>query len=301
MDKVILIAGATGHLGGKIVDCLLADGATVKALVRPETAVQKIDKLKEKKVQVIQVDMNNQAELVQHFRGAHCFVSALSGLEETIIHVQRQLLEACVLAHVPRFIPSDYCIDFNDLQPGQNRNLDLRRKFHYFLDQANIQATSIFNGAFMDLLTTEMPLILTKPKRILCWGNPKQPMEFTKTDNVAAFTAKVALDEQTPRYLHIAGDILSCNDFVALLTALTGKRYKIFRPGGIGLLSFMIKATKFFSASSKDLYPAWQGMQYMRDMMEGRVKIGEHNNELYPNINWIKVKEFLMAENMEAK
>jgi hypothetical protein len=40
----------------------------------------------------------------------------------------------------------------------------------------------------MDLITTDMPLILFKQK-ILCWGNANQILEFTTTDNVAEFTA----------------------------------------------------------------------------------------------------------------
>src|SRR5690606_6496965 len=126
-------------------------------------------------------------------------------------------------------------------------------------------------GAFMDLLTTDMPLILFKQKRILCWGDPDQMIEFTITDDVARFTAEAAMDEETPRYLRIAGDRLSCKGFVKLLTGLTGEKYKLFKPGGITLLNGIIRLTKFFSPSKKELYPAWQGMQYMRDMMEGRI------------------------------
>ncbi len=37
MRKVIIIAGATGNLGGKIVNALLAKDAEVRAIVRLET------------------------------------------------------------------------------------------------------------------------------------------------------------------------------------------------------------------------------------------------------------------------
>jgi hypothetical protein len=59
----------------------------------------------------------------------------------------------------------------------------------------------------------------------LCWGNANQILEFTTTENVAEFTT-AAVDENTPRYLRIAGDKLSCN-FVKLLTELTTKNYTI--------------------------------------------------------------------------
>ncbi len=290
---MIVIAGATGNLGGKITNALLALGAEVRAIVRMETDVNKIAALEQKGVQVFKVDTSLAKDIAAHCGGASCLVSALAGLKETIVDAQRIFLEAAVAAKVPRFIPSDYSIDFTNLKEGANRNLDMRREFHRYLDKAPVQATTIFNGAFMELLTTDMPLILAKQKRILCWGNANQKLEFTTTFNIAQFTAHAALDDTTPRYLRIAGDALSCNDFVQLQSELTQEKYKIFKPGGIGLFNAMIKITRFFSPGKNELYPAWQGMQYMRDMMEGRIVFHEYDNKRYVEMNWTSLRSFL--------
>lgn len=297
MKKIIVIAGATGNLGGKIATALLAKGAEVRAIVRLETDVNKIKDLEEKGIKVFQVDTSNKSEISKHCTGAHCFVSALAGLQETIVDAQLVFLDAAIEANVPRFIPSDYSIDFTNLKEGQNRNLDFRKAFHKHLETRNIKATTVFNGPFMDLLTTDMPLIMFKQKRILCWGNPDQIMEFTTTYDVADFTAEVAIDNNTPRFLRITGDRLSCNDFVKLLTELTNEKYKLFRPGGIGLLNVVIALTKLFSPSKKELYPAWLGMQYMRDMMEGRIVFQKYDNDRYSDIKWTSVKNFLIKQN----
>jgi nucleoside-diphosphate-sugar epimerase len=296
MQKIIVVAGATGNLGGKIVKALLTKEVEVRAIVRLETAIEKIKALEQKGVKVFQVDTSNTSEISKHCIGAHCMVSALAGLKETVIDAQKIFLDAAVEANVPRFIPSDYSSDFTNLIAGQNRNLDFRRDFHTYLDKTPIKATTIFNGPFMDLLTTDMPLILFKQKWILCWGNANQILEFTTTDNVAEFTAAAAIDKDTPRFLRIAGDKLTCNDFVKLLSELTNTKYKLFRPGGIGLLNFLIKMIRFFSPSEKELYPAWQGMQYMRDLMEGRIIFQKYDNDRYSDIQWTSVKTFLIKE-----
>lgn len=298
MKKTIVIAGATGNLGGKIVEYLLAKGAEVRAIVRLETDAKKTNDLEQKGVNVFRVNTNDKSEIAKQCIGADCFVSALAGLRETILDAQGIFLDAAIEAKVPRFIPSDYSIDFTNLKEGQNRNLDVRREFHKRLENAPVRATTVFNGAFMDLLMTDMPLILFKQRRILCWGNPDQIMEFTTTDNVARFTAEAAMDENTPRYMRIAGDRLSCNDFVKLLSEITKQEFKLLRPGGIGLLNVLIGMTRFFSPSKKELYPAWQGMQYMRDMMEGRVVFQEYDNERYPEMKWTTVKEFLTTSEL---
>ncbi|MFT3901585.1 MAG: NmrA family NAD(P)-binding protein [Niabella sp.] len=293
MAKTILIAGSTGNLGNKIACALLNEHVNLRALVRPETSSAKIQLLEQNGLRVVKVAHWDKEHIAEACNGAACVVSALSGLKETVIEAQTALLDGAVLAGVPRFIPSDYSIDFTNLKEGQNRNLDLRRAFHSYLDHQKIQVTTIFNGAFMDLLTTDMPLILPKINRILCWGNSGQKMEFTLTDDVAMFTAKAALDDDSPRFLKIAGDCLSCNDFVKLLTGISGKKYKLLKPGGIPLLNKLIRVTQLLSPSKKELYPAWQGMQYMRDMMEGRVVIGHHDNDRYGPLPWTSVKEFL--------
>ena len=47
MDKDILIAGGTGDLGGRIIKALIKQGATVKAIVRPDSK-KSDDRLTEK-------------------------------------------------------------------------------------------------------------------------------------------------------------------------------------------------------------------------------------------------------------
>jgi hypothetical protein len=77
-------------------------------------------------------------------------VSALQGLRDVIVETQTVLLDAAIRADVPRFIPSDYSIDFTRFPPRENRNLDLRRDFHKRLDETPVSATTIFNGAFAE-------------------------------------------------------------------------------------------------------------------------------------------------------
>jgi nucleoside-diphosphate-sugar epimerase len=292
--KRIVIAGATGNIGSKTVKNLLTKEVQIHALVRNQTDKNKKDNLSNAGVTIHELDMQNLTAVANACAGADCVLSMLSGLQDVIIDAQKVLLDGAVAAGVPRFIPSDFSIDFRNLVLGKNRNLDLRKRFYEYVNRQPIKATSIFNGALMDLLKTDMPLILTKYKRILCWGDINQKMEFTHSDDIAAFTANVCLDDNSPRHLFIAGDVLSCNDFTEIMTEITGEEYKILKPGGIGLLNTLISATKFFSPGKEKVYPAWQGMQYMRDMMEGRIDLQPvYANQRYNGGKFISVKEFL--------
>jgi len=293
MKPTILIAGGTGDLGGRIVHALIRKGADVRAIVRTNTDNAKIQKLQQQGVSVICVNMSNLTELTRACEGVFCVISALLGLHEVIVDLQSILLDAAIAAGVTRFIPSDYSCDFTKLPAGYNRNFDLRREFHERLDKASIDATSIFNGAFAELLTGQMPLILFKRKRVLYWGNADQRMDFTTKDNTAEFTAFAALDNAAPRYLRIAGAELSAREMTNVMNEITGKRFRLFRAGGLGLLSTLIKVARTLAPGKEKPFPAWQGMQYMHNMFEGKVKLESLDNERYPDIKWTRVKELL--------
>src|ERR1019366_6842158 len=102
--------------------------ASVTALVRQGTPPERLDRLRELGVRTItSVDWSHAAQVKLACSGAACVVSALQGLRDVIVETQTVLLDAAIKAGVPRFIPSDYSIDFTKFPPGENRNLDLRR------------------------------------------------------------------------------------------------------------------------------------------------------------------------------
>jgi nucleoside-diphosphate-sugar epimerase len=292
---IVAVAGATGDLGGRIARAVLEHGGRVRAIVRVDCDRQKIEALRRDGVTIAQVNAYNVPELTEACQGASCVVSALSGLKDVIVDTQSTLLDATVGAGVPRFIPSDYCIDFTRLRPGTNRNLDLRREFMERLDQAPIAATSILNGMFTHLLTGEAPVILFKVKRVLYWGDADQLLDFTTMDDSARFTAAAALDASTPRFLRIAGDQISPRGLANVAGEVTHERFKLLRPGGLRAYEGLIKLARALARPSDALYPPWQGMQYMHNMFSGLAKLEPLDNDRYPEFRWTTVRDVLAA------
>jgi len=295
MKQIILVAGATGNLGERITRALIAQGAEVRAIVRKGTDLQKKTHLEQLGAKVTEVDMSNVDEVATACVGASCVVSVLAGLKEVIIDTQKVLLDAAVKAGVPRFIPSDYSLDFTKFPDGTNRNLDWRREFHTYLDRGPIKATSIYCGGFMDMLTGQMPMIMFKQSLVMYWGNPDHPLGFTTVADTANYTAHAALDPSTPRSLWIAGDQPSPRDIQKVMTELTAKKFRLFRSGGQGFLNMLIKLICKIAPGKTELYPAWQGMQYMSNMIDNRSKLDRIDNDRYPGIKWTKAKELLAA------
>jgi nucleoside-diphosphate-sugar epimerase len=296
---IVILAGATGALGRRIANSLLESGATVRAIVRSATVPDKIDHLRARGAEIVEVDFRRSADLAQACSGGDCVVSALSGLSDVIVDTQTRLVEAAIKAGVPRFIPSDFAIDFTKLTPGANRNLDLRREFLEHLEGMPVTATSILCGMFTELLSGQAPLILFPLKRVVYWEDADQPLDFTTVDNAAAFTAAAALDPSTPRFLRIAGDQQSARGLKEVASEVTGEEFRLLRAGGLRRLRNLTRVTRSIMGTlrldRREVYPPWQGMQYLHDMFSGRGKLEPLDNDRYPNLPWTTVRDVLAA------
>jgi len=294
-QQTIVLAGAAGDLGTRITKALIGRSAAVRALVRNRAPTSDRQRLSAIGAIVAPADV----AVAGACEGAACVVSALNGLRKVIIDRQRVLLDRAVKAGVPRFISSDYSADFTKTQPGGNRNLDLRREFMARADstatRAPIRVTSVLNGAFMDMLGAEMPIIQPRIHRVLHWGSADQPLDFTTKDDVAAYVAATALDNAAPRILRVAGDTVSARDIAQAMAEVTGERYGTLWAGSIGSLSVLIRLAKLVAPQPQAAFPPWQGMQYMRDMFSRQVKLHPLDNTRYSDRQWTSVREQLDA------
>ena len=295
MNTPILVAGGTGNLGGRIIMALRQQGASVRAIVRAETDPAKVDALTRLGVEIRRVDLADVAALTRACEGVGCVVSAVAGLRDVIVDGQAALLAAAVAAGVPRFIPSDFSSDYTRQAAGENRNFDLRRAFQQHLDQAPIQATSILNGAFAELLTYNLPLLDFKQHRVGYWEDADWRIDFTTMDDTAAFTAAAALDPATPRFLRIASFQPSPRELAAAAEAAGKGRFDLVRLGARDDLAAAIERVRAVNpAGEQQLYADWQQMQYMRSMFS--VQNTPLDNHRYPNLTWTSLPEVLTGE-----
>ncbi|MBC7577136.1 MAG: NmrA family NAD(P)-binding protein [Tardiphaga sp.] len=292
-SPIIALAGAGGDLGERIAKALVARGASLRALVRPGLKPDERRRIEATGAALVEADPADVMAMAEACAGASCVVSALNGLRDVIIDRQGVLLDAAVKAGVPRFIPSDFAADFTKTRPGDNRNFDLRREFMARIDTAPIRATSILNGAFLDMLGAEMPIIQPAIHRVLYWHDANQRLDFTSKDNVAAYAAAVAMDADTPRIMRIAGDSVTVRDIAATMSMVTGECYRPLWVGTLGMLGIMIRIAKLVAPDPGAAFPPWQGMQYMRDQFSGRAWLTPLDSDRYPELTWTSVREHL--------
>jgi uncharacterized protein YbjT (DUF2867 family) len=295
VTTTVLVAGATGDLGRRIVRALGSHDTRVRVLTRGSSpAAGRLAAADD--LDVVTADYADHAALTSALAGVDVVVSAVSGTRAVIVDAQRALLRAAVEAGVERFVPSDYAADYRSITPGTNRNFELRREFAADLDAAPIRATSVLNGAFTDMLTGQAPLILFDRQRVLYWSSPDQLLDFTTKDDVARTVAHVALDPAAPRVVEVAGDRVTSRTIADTMSQLTGTPFRLQWAGTVGTLSAMARVGRRLSKAGDDEpFPAWQGMQYFVSMFSGEAELRHVDNGRYGDEQWTTVREVLAA------
>ncbi|MET4542262.1 uncharacterized protein YbjT (DUF2867 family) [Arthrobacter bambusae] len=107
-DLPVLVIGATGFLGGQVVDELLKRGKKVRALVRPKSNASKVEA---KGVEIVRGDMLDAASLIEAMTGVSAVVSTAAGYTRNDKNAQAidtfgnsNLAVAAKYAGVPRFV-----------------------------------------------------------------------------------------------------------------------------------------------------------------------------------------------------
>ena len=107
MTTPVLVAGATGDLGRRIVRELLMLDSQVRVLTRPGSGNAQRLYGDDPRVEIVEAEYTDPAALTAALTGMMTVVSAVSGTRPVIVDAQRALLAAAVAAGVARFIPSD--------------------------------------------------------------------------------------------------------------------------------------------------------------------------------------------------
>ena len=292
--STVLVAGATGMLGTKIVAALLDKGdINVRAMVRSiddsnEKNRQKIDAMKAKGATIVEGDAMQPETLLSPCTGVDVVISAIGNSDATVPG-QKNLIDAAKQQGVKRFIPSDYSADYRGLDYGDNDNLDKRKEVLEYLQHSGLEYTLVLNGAFMESITY-MPLFDLEHQIFQYWGDGEMPMNFTTTDDTAKYVAEAVSDpDLANKALEVAGDTLTPKQLKATYEAATGTKLTEQQLGSIPEFKAWID-TKKASAKSLEEYVYHQ---YIYAMVSGKGKLDHIDNDRYPQIRPMTVKQLL--------
>ena len=77
------------------------------------------------------------------------------------------------------------------------------------------------------------------------------------------------------------------------MQSLTDRPFGLWRAGGLDRLGLVIRLVRALTPRSDTVFPAWQGMQYLRDMSGGLGKLRPLDNDRYGVRAWTDARSVL--------
>ena len=229
---MILVVGATGSLGSRVVKKLLKSGETVRAMTRDRS---KADELKSRGAQIVLGDLTDPESLEFAVRGAKAVVAAAHGMlgrgeysskaVDDIGH--RALIDAARKAGTEHFVYTSV------LGAAPDHPVDFWRtkaKIERYLEDSRLTHTIVRPSAFMEIYAWEL---IGKPiaagKRVMMLGPGTNKRNYIAADDVAnAVVLALRIPELRGRVLDVGGpDNLTPREVVAIFEKVTGKRAKV--------------------------------------------------------------------------
>lgn len=300
--KIIVLSGATGHLGSLIAESLLGKSEVkLRVLVRPES-VDKVSDLHEQGVDIFEVDLkdeDSQGTLNKAMSDAYAVVSAVIG-QDAIVGGQLRLLEAARRAGVRRFIPSYFSYDISGLSEGENANTDILQSFERAAEEVrgDVELVQIQIGALADrtILFGFLGAFDLEAGQVFLWGDGDAKMDFTTYRDTAQFAAEVAVDDEpVPSIVQFAGESLTFHELVQAYEDGSGKSVTVKKMGTLADLENEIRQRQ--QTEPENMF-SWLPPMYWRAMLSGKVKLDSIENNRYQHIKPMKVAEYVREEKL---
>ncbi|MFK8020754.1 MAG: SDR family oxidoreductase [Pseudomonadales bacterium] len=233
MAKKILVVGATGYVGGKVVKQLLSLGAEVTALVRPSTDA---GRLESQGVRVVRGDLTKPGTLSPALTGVDAVVTTAIGYMSTkkgdsLSSVDdignKNLVDAALQMHVPKLVfNSVLACDKAESVP----HFWQKKLIEDYMASKGLPFVAVRPGAFLDQeASSDFFASGLKKGTLLVMGSTTKKWSHVLTDDLARYLAIAAVEDNIPFGTIDVGmkEPLSMQQLAALASDYTGKSIKI--------------------------------------------------------------------------
>jgi uncharacterized protein YbjT (DUF2867 family) len=280
---VILVCGASGELGGRIVRGLRASGAPVRALVRPRFDAAA---LSETGAELALGDFRDSESLRRAVAGVTIVVStvtviarALAGDKDADFHRvdlvgHRELIAAAERAGVERFV----FVSATRIRAEPSASLPLGAAKIATEDRlvgSSLREVLVKPDQFQEIWLSPLAQFDWPKRKVVIFGRGETPTRYVATDDVAQAVVRLALAGDPPRVVELGGpDALTRKQAVEVFERALGEpiaRRHVPRAAlrvGVATLRRFRPALAIImgGALCADLYPATWDERPLRDL-----------------------------------
>ena len=232
-SSAVLVAGATGFLGGEICRQLLAKNKKVKGLVRTTSDANKVDQLKELGVEIVYGDLKDKASLNDALNGVSAIISTVSStismqegdsIQTVDDEGQTNLIDAAVSAGVSQFVYVSMCA-----MPDESPLQTAKRNVEKHLVGSGLSYTILQPTYFMEVWLSPILGFDYPNAKATIYGAGENKSSWIAIKDVASF-AVASLDNPVAKNstIELGGpDTLSQLEIVKIFESTSGKKFEL--------------------------------------------------------------------------
>ncbi|KAI3320144.1 NAD(P)-binding protein [Xylariaceae sp. AK1471] len=286
---LVLVAGATGNIGQKIIDSLLRRGHQVRALARSPDKLSSAtaDRLERFVKSSTYYDI---AALEAACAGVDAVICAYHGSPELQVEGQLFLLRAADRAGVRIYVSASWNCDWRRQALGDHESYDAYHCFHRLAElSSTVRPHFIFSGILAEVLFSAPGRVSFTPKnhgcwdpeskRVEIWGDPACKWQWTSEADAAEFAAAIVEQKNAANggFWTVCSGYDSLEDIARIYGQVRGTPMKVEQVGSVEELREKALAARAQS------HPAtmWDyiGYFYMLFIVDGTWTPGKLDNE----------------------
>ncbi|KAI9150497.1 hypothetical protein HJFPF1_10265 [Paramyrothecium foliicola] len=293
------VAGITGKFGRLLAIQLLKNpNVTLRGYARDTTKAAAIFS-NSHRVHLFQGGAFDAAAIKPFVDGCDVVVCSYLGDDKLMIDGQKALIDACEGAGVPRYVASDWALDYTKLKLGELFPKDPMIHVKAYIETKHtVKGVHILIGGFMDpILSPFFQVWDPATKSLRYWGEGTEPWEGTSYVNAAEFTAAVITDPSAVGIKKFLGDRKSIKQIVEVFEKVYGFAPKLERLGSLDDLKTLMHARQ--AENPADVY-SYMSLFFMYYWINGQTFVGpDTDNESYPEVKQETWEDFLRQRSLE--
>ncbi|KAL2843690.1 hypothetical protein BJY01DRAFT_248465 [Aspergillus pseudoustus] len=244
MTFTLGIAGITGKFARRILARLLKQ--TPELQIRGYCRQFKnlpVALLTADNVQIVQGAHDDIENIHTFVQGCDVVICCYLGGPDVMTNGQKFLIDACEEAGVPRYIASDYSLDYTGLDYGDIPPKDaMKDVLEYISTKKSVRGVHVLIGGFMETLFSPFFGLYDAQDNVLSyWGDEESVWESTTYGNAADFVAKIALDPEATGFQRFIGDRKTTIQIGQALREVYGQKPTLKNRGSLQDLRARIK------------------------------------------------------------
>ncbi|KAL1616838.1 Elongation factor 1-gamma [Neofusicoccum ribis] len=305
MATVVGIAGLTGKFAQCVARELQAyPGVTIKGFCRsPQKLSQKallwnLQKYDAALLPVIQGEFDDEAAVQRFVRGTDIVICCYFGDPDVMTRGQKILVEACAREDVPRYLPSDFAVDYTKIPARELFPKESAKITKDYLVEKKVAGVHVLVGGLIETFWSGFFQIYDAQTQTMAyWGTGDEKWDLTTYETAAAYTAALATDKNAAGVFRFRGDCTSISEIKEAYETIYQSLLHLKRLGSLDDLYSTVKDR--FEKDPSDAMACGPGCLAHR-CTNGVASLGDDlDNKKYPHIVPADMEGFLKTHKKE--